>query len=138
MDISPAMVNKLIKQGMPGHSAVAAREWRRKHLNVAQRKPDPEGPDESRDAARTRREIAEADIAEAKAAELSRELIRRSSVERAEEKKAAAVRESLLQMPAQLAPVVAAESDIAKCQDAIMDAVLLVLGRISGAGNGRA
>jgi hypothetical protein len=133
LDISPAMVNKLLKQGMPGGSAVAAREWRRRHLNVAQRKVDPEGPDETREMARTRREIAEADIAEKKAAELEGELIRRSSVEKAEEKKAAAVRESLLQMPAQLAPVVAAEPDIAKCQDALMDAVLIVLGRISGA-----
>lgn len=81
--------------------------------------------------ARARREAAEADIAEHKAAELRGALIRRDVVLHAEEKKAAAVKESLLQWPAQLAPVVAAETDMGRCYDILMDAVMGILAKIS-------
>jgi hypothetical protein len=85
---------------------------------------------------RARREAAEADMAEWKAAELRKELIRASAVERAEEKKAAAVRETALQWPAQLAPVLAAEADTGKCYDILLDAVMQLLGKISGRSHG--
>jgi phage terminase Nu1 subunit (DNA packaging protein) len=129
LGVSPPLITRYTGEGMPLSSLAAAERWY--ESNVNRRVRGDEVPDYQQ--SRARREAAEADIAEQKAAELRGELIRRSSVEKAEEKKAAAVRESLLQMPAQLAPVVAAEADIAKCQDALMDAVLIVLGRISGA-----
>lgn len=42
LGISKQAVSKNKKQGMPVDSLEAALAWRRRHLNVAQRKPDPE------------------------------------------------------------------------------------------------
>ena len=68
-------------------------------------------------SSKARREAAEADLAELKLAEQRGELVRASDVRAAQARRLAALRESLLQLPARLSPVLAAESDSAKCHD---------------------
>lgn len=145
MDLSPAAITKLKKQGMPVDSVENAAAWRMARQNVAARKampaalhhhtatpaahrPAPAMPaaranDESHDQARTRREITEANLAELKLAELRGDLIRREDMERAVGALAAGLRESVLQIKARLAPLLAAESDIMKIS-AMLDAEL--------------
>lgn len=67
--------------------------------------------------AKTLRETAEARIAQLKLAELQGELIRVSDVRAAYAKRAAGLREAILQLPARLSAQLAAESDQAKCHD---------------------
>jgi phage terminase Nu1 subunit (DNA packaging protein) len=64
-------------------------------------------------SARARREAAEAEIAEMKLAEMQGLLIRADAVRSAWASKIGAARDALLQIPARLAPVLAAESDLA-------------------------
>jgi phage terminase Nu1 subunit (DNA packaging protein) len=127
LDLSPPAITKLKKQGMPVHSVEAAQQWRRTRQNLAQRKPEPPSlqarpaavdrpasapeyiNDESQDAARTRREIAEADLAELKLLELRGELVRAAAVRAALSKRAASLRESFLQLPARVVPLLAAD-----------------------------
>jgi phage terminase Nu1 subunit (DNA packaging protein) len=140
LGLTQGRIAQLKKAGMPMDSIPSARRWHEDRIaarpSVASaaaqepRTPSPRKPPEDYRLARARRESAEADMAERKAAELSGELVRRSLIVAAAERKANAVKESLLQLPAQLAPVVAVESDIAKCQDILMDAVLDLLARI--------
>jgi phage terminase Nu1 subunit (DNA packaging protein) len=151
LNLSPAAITKLKQQGMPVDSAEAAQRWRQERQNVAQRKPAPPSvapapsrppsapapapqaqPDEylhgeSHDAARTRREIAEADLAELKLSELSGVLVRVSDVRNELAKRLAATRESLMQIPARLSPVLAAEVDQARIHDLIQQDLQVVL-----------
>jgi anion-transporting ArsA/GET3 family ATPase len=132
LNLSPAAMTKLKKQGMPVHSVEAAQQWRHARLNIAQRKPDPGPPpvvlrpeepasDESHDKARTRREIAEANLAELKLRELRGDLVRAAAVRQAVSKRAAALRESFLQLPARVVPMLAADPT-----PAAMDRILRV------------
>jgi hypothetical protein len=146
LDLSPASVTKLKKQGMPVHSVEAAQAWRLARQNIAQRKPLPQSLPlaasaphreqssvaarepmaalgESHDEARTRREIAEADLAELKLRELRGDLLRREVVERIVGEQAAKTREAVLQIKSRLAPLLAAESDALKVA-AMLDAEL--------------
>jgi len=66
---------------------------------------------------KARRECAEADLAELKLAELRGELVRVADVRAAYAKRAAGLREAILQLPARLSAQLAAESDQAKCHD---------------------
>lgn len=80
------------------------------------------GADESPDdggywASKSRREAAEADLAELKLAEQRGELVRAADIRAALSKRLAATREALLQLPARLAPVLAAETDQARVHD---------------------
>lgn len=63
--------------------------------------------------ARARREAAEAEIAEMKLAEMQGVLIRADAVRSAWASKIGTARDALLQIPARLAPVLAAETDLA-------------------------
>lgn len=74
-------------------------------------------------AARTRRETAEAELAELKLQEQLGQLVRAADVRAAYAKRAAALREGLLQLPARLSAILAAESDQAKCH-AVLEAEL--------------
>lgn len=140
--LSPGMVNRLIKQGMPSDSLDGAAAWRAANVRVRDHEPRSASTrnDRRTDAesaedfatARARRESTEADIAQLKRAEMQRDLVSRVAVEQAEARKASAVRESLLQLPSQMAPVMAAESDMGRCFDLLTDAVLGVLAKISG------
>ena len=68
---------------------------------------------------KARREKAEADLAELKLSEQRGELVRAADVRAAQARRLAALRESLLQLPARLAPVLAAEVDAARCHDTL-------------------
>lgn len=130
MNLSRAAITKLKKQGMPVDSVESALAWRVARQNVAARKalppeihhmvpkfsaPPPPSKtvvpanDESHDQARTRREIAEANLAELKLAELRGELVRATDVRAALARRAASLRESFLQLPARVVPLLAAD-----------------------------
>lgn len=73
--------------------------------------------------AKTLREVAEAKLAQLKLAEQRGDLIRRADMERIVGTMAAGLRESVLQIKARLAPLLAAESDVMKVS-AMLDAEL--------------
>ena len=81
--------------------------------------------------AKTLREIAEARLAELKLAEQRGELVRAADVEAALATKAAALREGFLQMPARLAPILAAEADQARCHDILQTELRQVLAQLT-------
>ena len=81
-------------------------------------------------AVKARREKAEADMAELKLAEQRAELVRVSAVRSAYATRAAALRESILQIPARLAAVLAAETDHARCHDLLQAELHQVLAQL--------
>ena len=81
--------------------------------------------------AKTLREIAEARLAELKLAEQRGELVRAVDVQSALSNKAAALREGFLQLPARLAPIMAAESDQARCHDILQAELRQVLEQLT-------
>lgn len=81
--------------------------------------------------AKTLREIAEARLAELRLAEQRGELVRVAEVEASLAAKVAALREGFLQMPARLAPIMAAESDQARCHDILQAELRQVLAQIT-------
>jgi phage terminase Nu1 subunit (DNA packaging protein) len=129
LNLSPAAISKLKGQGMPVHSVEAASAWRRERQSVARRKPDVAPPAAAAglgasasavpdyNASRARREAAEARLAELRLAEDSGELVRAADVRAHHAGRLAMLRESLLQIPARLAPVLAVETDQARCHD---------------------
>jgi DNA-binding transcriptional MerR regulator len=141
LNLSPAAVTKLKKQGMPVHSVEEAIAWRRARLNIAHRKPDVQPPapsapppsvlDESHDEARTRREIAEANIAELKLAELRRALVRADMVERETQREHAMTRESLLQLPDRVVPLLAADPSPAKMLQVLRTEIKALLSQLA-------
>lgn len=161
LGLSPASMTKLKGQGMPVHSVAAAQAWREARQNVAQRKPAPVPPvleplpprrvefggvpvfggappldlpiGEDRDEARTRREIAEANMAEMDEARLRRELIRVASVQAQLSTDYATTRDAMLQIPARMAPLLAAEKDPAAVQSLLHAEIHQALLTLAGA-----
>jgi hypothetical protein len=88
---------------------------------------------ESHEAARTRREISEANLAEMRESEMRGELIRLDSVRSALAGVISSTRDSLLQLPARLAPVLAAETDAARVNDLIQAEIHQALAQIVSA-----
>jgi hypothetical protein len=84
------------------------------------------------DEARRRQAVAEALMAERAERVQAGELIEVQAVRHAHGRRLAALRESLLQIPARLASVVAAESDQARCHDAMQRELHAVLRQVSG------
>jgi anti-sigma factor ChrR (cupin superfamily) len=82
-------------------------------------------------ASRSRRERAEAALAELRLAEQSGELVRVTDVRSTYAKKAAGLREALLQIPARLAAPLAAEAQIARCHDLLQDELHTVLSSVA-------
>lgn len=159
--LSKQAISKLKHQGMPVDSVEAAQAWREARQNLAARKPvpsrvatrrppppaglQPSHPggglgggdgladlDEGRDSARTRREIAEANMAEIDEARLRRELIRVQVVQDQLALDYATTREGLLQIPARMGPLLAAESDPAAVQRLLHAEIHQVLQRLAG------
>ena len=152
LGLSPAAITKLKHQGMPVSSIEAAQAWRVERQNVAARKPlpaqapvlppistrdhgsnddDPSGLlEEDRDSARTRREIAEANLAELREAEARGELIRVDAIRSALAGMIASTRDSLLQIPARVAPVLAVETDAARVHDLIQSEIHQALAQL--------
>ena len=161
LGLSPAAITKLKGQGMPVDSVAAAQAWREARQNVAQRKPAPVVvPDpapvrrvefnglpvfggaappldfpvgEDRDEARTRREIAEANMAEMDEARLRRELIRVAAVQSQLSTDYATTRDAMLQIPARMAPLLAAEKDPAAVQTLLHAEIHQALMTLAGA-----
>ena len=82
---------------------------------------------------RARREHAEADLAELKLAEQNGQLIRVEAIRSALAGVISSTRDSLLQLPARLAPVLAAETDAAKVHDLIQAEIHQALAQITAA-----
>lgn len=143
LGISPAMVSRLARRGMPTDSVQRAQKWRRSHLSPARVKgnradtvapsralapadgaavsqPELEpaaavpSPDTGYSVDRARREKYEADMAEIKLREQQGDLVRKADVRAAMAERLGDVRTNLLQIPARLAPLLALESDQAK------------------------
>lgn len=161
LDLSPASITKLKGQGMPVDSVESAQAWRVARQNVAQRKPslaavpdtvpasaprrpwvDPaasggELPDsplgEDRDEARTRREISEANMAEMDEARIRRELIRVAVLQAQLSMDYATTRDAMLQIPARMAPLLAAETDPALVQNLLHAEIHQALMTLAGA-----
>ena len=81
---------------------------------------------------KARRERAEADLAELKLAEQRGELVRADAVRAAQARRLAALRESLLQLPPRLAPVLAAQADAGRCHDLLQLELHQVLEHMTG------
>lgn len=160
LDLSKQSISKLKKQGMPVDSIQAAQAWREARQNVAARKPSPvraidvapvpirpsassmppldppdwgNEPDEDRDRARTRREIADANKAEMEEAKMRREQIRVQAVETMLATDFATTRDALMQIPARLAPLFAADSDPVSIQNTLEAEIHQALMNLAGA-----
>ena len=76
---------------------------------------------------RARRELAEAELAELKLAEQRGVLVRIADIRAALSGKAASLRDGFLQLPARLAPTLAAETNQARCHDILQAELRQVL-----------
>lgn len=146
LGISAAMVSRLSKAGMPTHDVAAARAWRtanvRARVNAASRAPTDRpmsaagGTDalagEGYQAARLRREIAEADLAWMRREREAGALVLADDVRAALARRCSSTRERLLSMTARLAPVLAAEHDPVRVGQLLDDEVHAALAELAG------
>lgn len=138
LDRAPSLITKYKAQGMPVHSAEAARAWMDKHIGVNFRKREEESParfegagivvpprhsrwqgsdsDESFDEARRRTEVAKADLLELELAMKAETVVEAAKVRAEFARQISAVREAILQLPARLAPVVVAQAALSDVQ----------------------
>jgi hypothetical protein len=93
--------------------------------------PLPAGGESDYWVSRASRERAEAAIAEMKLAEMQGHLVRATDVTREVGQQAAALREALMQIDARLAPLVAIELDVSRCQALIREELRGVLERLA-------
>lgn len=143
LDVHPAVVTRQRRMGMPVDSVEAARAWRAQHLSIAHRKPAPDEPPKQqpeveqrpsrRDVARTSREEAEAEMAALAVMERRGQLVSREKVRAELGRRLAGLREALLQMPARMQSVLAAETDEAKVHDLLQDEIFSVLAHVAEA-----
>lgn len=162
LGLSKQAISKLKGQGMPVDSVASAQAWREARQNVAARKPTPSVPPlaaprapvppnafdrqpddfsglgvlgEDRDEARTRREIAEANLAEMSEGKMRRELILVKAVQAQLSTDYATTREAMMQIPARLSPLLAAESNPASVHALLTNEIHLALSTLAGAGD---
>jgi hypothetical protein len=95
------------------------------------RSDDDEDDGEGYWASKARREKAEADLAELKLAEQCGELVRAADVRAVHSRRLAALREALLQLPARLSPVLAAEADAARCHEVLLAELHAVMAQMT-------
>ncbi|MCD8514635.1 MAG: hypothetical protein LRY31_01075 [Burkholderiaceae bacterium] len=135
LGLHKSVLSRYVRKGMPTVSVEAAKAWYTANIGVRSRpdqvagpvEPEPvfpplnviralpvsgPGSDEDFQAARTRREIAEANLAEMREAELEGKLIRVDVIRAAWAKRVASTRDALLQIPSRLAPTLAAQPDV--------------------------
>ncbi len=120
-------------------ATLADAQWQRNTRARASTKASPAAPvaaDDHDDHAagggsyhdwRTRREAAEAQAAEMRLREQAGELVRADDVRHAHARRLAALRDALLQIPARLAPVLAAETDQRAVHDALQAELYAVM-----------
>lgn len=153
MGLSKAAVSRNAAQGMPINSLEGAQAWRQARQSIARRKPgprlgdsgvaprkaitgDPGAAIETHDAARTRREISEADLSELRRAEQRGELIRVDAITTALARVFSMTRDSLLQIAPRLAPTLAADTDPASVQNTLHAEIHQALQHLAGAAAG--
>lgn len=112
----------------PRHGSRPATEEQRPADSPAPRESDSSGDYWTHKA---RREAAEAELAELKLAEQRGDLVRAADIRAAHGKRLAGLREALLQIPARLAAVLAAETEQARCHDALQAEINAVLSSVS-------
>lgn len=147
LGISGAMVSKLKARGMPTDTVDRARQWRAAFLQPGRVKgvragtlpptaPAAASPGSAQLpsylASKARREAAEADLAENRLREQRGELVRAAAVRTAMGNKVAAMRDSLLQMPSRLVPVLAAESNPEVIHQLLVAEIHAALAQVSG------
>lgn len=95
----------------------------------------PASRDDSQDywAAKSKREAAEAEIAELKLAELRGDLVRANDVRTAWAKQIVALRETLLQLPARVVPLLVADPAAAAMDQALRAEIVAALSMLSEA-----
>ena len=87
----------------------------------------PAGDRESYFATKERRERAEADLAELELKERRAELVKKTDVERETFAVQRALRDRLTGIPDRIAPVLAAETDVAKCHEIVASEIRAAL-----------
>lgn len=163
LGVSPAVVSRDARRGMPIDSVEAARDWRARHLRPRVKagqaaadhapaatpssrparpdaRPDLELDDDriSYEEARRRREAAEAQRAELQLAELRGDLVRAVDIKAALSRRVASLRESFLQMPSRVVPLLVAHPGAADMDRLLRAEILLALGQVTEGINGRA
>lgn len=139
---TPALVTRYKKRGMPVDSIRAAVEWKAQNVGARVTLGVPAGAAAGSDAkvlsyeaARALREAAEARIASLRLEEMKGQLIRVDAVRLQLASALASMRESLLQIPARLATVLASETDARKCHDLVNEEVIRALELVVTASN---
>ena len=143
LGLSRSTCSDLVKRGMPSDSLEAAQAWRESNLDPARRKDGPGARDhrsedtvarsESFDEARTRDKVAEANLREMTAAKQRGELIEVAALKAVLSTDYATTRDTLLQIPARMAPLLAAEKDPATVQNLLHAEIHQALMTLAGA-----
>lgn len=145
LNISRSTCSALAQRGMPTDSVQAAQAWRESNLDPARRKDGPQAREpveehrpfdarlESFDQARTRDKVAEANLREMTAAKRRGELIEVEAVKSVLGIFFSEARDALLQIPARIAPLLAAEQDPAKVQTLLGAEIHQALVQLAGA-----
>lgn len=141
LGVDNALVTRWKARGMPTHSVAAATAWRAQHVRAraggAEAAPVPGTPDYQ--SARARREAADAAMSELRLAEQRGELVRADAVRQSLASMLTGLRESLLQIPARLSAVLAAETSQARVHELIETEIHTALQSIAqGDGHGGA
>ena len=147
LGVSQALVSDYVKRGMPLDSVDAAREWRTANVRVragsgasASRLAEPVAALRGGGAAdltpdyyesRALREAEEARLSQLKRMELEGSLIRLEAVRSVAANTLAATREALLQLPARLSTVLAAEGSPARVHDLLQQEIHQALAQLA-------
>lgn len=138
LGLKQAQVSRLAARGMPTSSLAEAAEWRKANVRARVRSGKKSGPaatpaPDPYQLARTSREVSEARRSAIAALKEEGALVSRETVRAEIGRRLSGLRESLLQMPARLQSVLAAETDEAKVHDILQDEVYMVLARVAEA-----
>jgi hypothetical protein len=136
LGIDPALITRYKRRGMPTDSFASAKQWMGENLRPRPRASKPRATETTGTTpvagsgyldARTSRERAEARLAQLRALEAEGLLVNRDRVRKELAQRLAGLRQGLLQIPARLQSVLAAETDEVRCHDLLHDELLLVL-----------
>lgn len=152
LGLHKSVLSRYVRKGMPQHSIEAAQAWYSQNIGLRTRTDEAHGAapvatppaghvepifprtpahDEGFQAARTRREVAEANMAEMREAELQGKLIRVDTVRSAWAKRVSSTRDALLQIPSRLAPTLAPETDMERVAQILEDELRRALAELT-------
>lgn len=143
LGVDATLVRRYVKRGMPIESVAAAAAWKaaniRPRVNEGQKQPKnksavpakhkPRPIASQYQDARTKLADADAQMAQLTLLERRGELVSRERVRLDMARRLSSLRDSLLQIPARMQSVLAAETEDAKVHDLLMDELYLVLGQ---------